>query len=34
MDRLIRRYWWIEVVGVIAVLALFWLFGGGPGLVE
>jgi len=27
MDRRLRRYWWIEAVGVIVVLLLFWLMG-------
>jgi len=34
MDRRLRRYWWVEAIGVIVVLMLFWLLGSGPALAE
>ncbi len=34
MDRRLRRYWWIEAVGVIVVLLLFWLMGAGSPLAQ
>jgi hypothetical protein len=34
MDRRSRRYWWVEAVGVIVILVLFWVFGIGPPLAE